>query len=571
VTTCALPYPSDEFTVADPASATGLRLAVPDDLLRPSVVAALGPGGRPVDAFGGRDGFSAIGPVVFETSAPVDPASIPADGGEVVAVFDAATGERAPIRVEVPWEAAARGAPGTVVMAWPDLRWEYGHTYVARLAGARGLLTRPVPPAAVATAGSGGGLLGVIRGDLERIEGLDWARVQQVTRFTVGSRQDAVGGLERMAAIARSTDHPVRNLRVIPPVLDGVASVVRGEVAITDFRDGDGALRPDLPPSTRWIPFLLAVPSRPASPAGAPVAVYGHGLVINKESMLLVARQNALKGVATIGIDAPNHGERIVGEGGYLTDLARPWSIGRLIALPGQGIVDNVSLVAAVQQHLGSLDMSPWRPTGAPGDGVVDLDTRTLLYEGTSMGGVLGVAEVALAPDIDAAFLQVPGVGIADILFHSILWPVFAKAVPPTASGGEAGALVGALTMLLDVSDATHLLEGLADSGRPVVAQIGVGDHIVANSTSDRLVQLLRLPRFGPARTDIRAPWAGDLLPADGRGFVETWPSASSPATQGFVAHLSFTEPSVQALLDTWLDQRLAAEGVLPAGSVGGG
>ena len=53
--------------------------------------------------------------------------------GDVVAVFDLATGARVPLRASVPADAARHGAPDTIVMAWPRARLEYGHTYLARV------------------------------------------------------------------------------------------------------------------------------------------------------------------------------------------------------------------------------------------------------------------------------------------------------------------------------------------------------------------------------------------------------------------------------------------------------
>jgi hypothetical protein len=275
--------------------------------------------------------------------------------------------------------------------------------------------------------------------------------------------------------------------------------------------------------------------------------------------MLLVAAMNARKGVATLGIDVPNHGWRSR-EGGYLLELASPRRLGRLVNMPLQGIVDHVSLVGALQHHLASVDLAPWNPLGPPGDGVADLDPSVLLYEGTSMGAVLGAAEVALIPEIDAAYLQVPGAGVADIIMHSLLWVVFSSVVPHGAAAGDAAALMGAATMLLDPTDSTYLLDGLAASRRPVFVQLGVGDAIVPTPTSERFVHLLGLPRVGPALSDITAAQAGDAIPPDGRGFVEVWSMSSNPTTQGFMAHVSFIEGRSERFLSAWLDQRLRAE-----------
>lgn len=563
VGSCALPYPSDEFVVPDPGSPTGVRLAVPEDLVPTSVLAQLGPGAGFEDAFGDADGFSALSPVIFELDAPVRPESLPPDGGDVLVVTDVDTGERQEVRAEVWADATLRGAPGTVVMAWPALRWEYGHTYVARVAGLQGALPLgPGTPKAITE--RRGHLAGVLE-DLGRVDRIDPRRLQSATRFTVGSRTDAIGGLERMAATTAAEDHPVRNLQTMPPLwFEHGAAIVTGEVRITDFRDDRGVVDPDREPSVGWVPFVLALPREPASPAGAPVVVYGHGLLINKESMTIVASSNARRGLATIGIDIPNHGGRQAGQGGYLLDLTTPGRLGRLVGMPQQGIVDHVSLVSAVLHHLADLDRSPWSPFGAHGDGRPDLDPSLLLYQGTSMGGVLGAAEFALIPELDAAFLQVPGAGILDILSHSLLWPLFSSVIPWSASAGDAAALLGAASMLIDGGDATHLLDGLRGSGRPVVAQVGIADGIVPEFSSDRLVRMLDLPRVGPARTAIAARSGAPALPGDGRGFLEVWANRASSATLGFMGHITFSEPEAERFLDDWLVQRLRASGIGP-------
>jgi hypothetical protein len=558
VRSCALPYPSDEFTVTDQKSATGRRLAMPETLIPENVLDQLGPGGRPGDAFDGADGFSALSPVVFELDRGVRAESLPSDGGDAFVVIDEATGERQQIRAEVWLDATFRGAPGTVVMAWPVTTWDYGHTYVAGVRDLDGLLDDPAPPAAlVEPNGEVSGILDSLAG----ATGHNRSGYQSVTRFTVGSQQSVTAPMRSMTAAARAEDHPVRNLRSNAPLLfEHGAATITGEVRITDFRDAHGVVRPDAPPGHEWVRFVLAVPDR-SDGQPAPVVIYGHGLTINKESMLIVASQNAAHGAATIGIDVPNHGSRQAGQGGYLLDLAKPGELGRLAGMPLQGIIDHVSLTEAIVDHLSSIDLSPWKPFGSPGDGIADLDTSLLLYEGTSMGGVLGAGEFALIPEIDAAFLQVPGAGVVDIISHSWLWPLFSTLIPSSASAGDAAALLGAASMLLDPGDPTHLLDELRDSQRPVVVQVGVGDKVVPEFASDRLVRMLDLPRIGTQRTNILATSQLDSLGADGRGLAEIWPLNSSPATQGLMAHIAFSEPAAQPLLHEWLSQRLDPTG----------
>jgi hypothetical protein len=565
VRSCALPFPSDEFALDDPTAVTGLRLDVPETLVPERIINQLGPGARPADASRGADGYSALTPVTFELPRAVDPASLPRDGGDVFAVFDAVTGERVPIRVELPAEAGRHGAPESVVVAWPRLRYGHGRTYVARI-------TTGLRPRDGVAFTKPAGLAGdsptakELRSTLERIEGNRWNEVVSATRFTVRSLENSTVEIDRMAAIARSEDHPLRNLRVDLPVLvQNASAVVSGEVRISDFRDADGVARASNGSTARWVKFLLVLPERPAGPEGAPIAIYGHGLTVAKETMLLTASANAHMGVATIGIDVPNHGDRQAGfDAGYLLDLTTPRKMGRLASMPVQGVVDHVSLLMAVRDHVGDLELRlpdlPWR-TGAAAPKV---DTSRILYQGTSMGGVLGAGFAALAPELMGAFLQVAGTGTADVIYHSIIWPLFMRLVPEGASTGDAYALMGAATMLLDVADNVNLLDRLRSDDTPVFLAYGVGDGVVLNEASDRMVGLLGLPLVGRqiSRLHSEPPLTGsDEPPADGWGVAQIW--ANAPVElQSFAAHVAFAEPRSARLLEQWTRDRLVASGL---------
>jgi len=562
---CALPFPTDEFSVPDPTTATGRRLTAPDGLIAERVLSRLGPGASQADAFDGADGYSAVTPIIFEFAAPVVPGSVPADGGDVVALFDLVSGERVPLRAGVPVDAARHGGPDTIVMAWPRARLEFGRTYVARVDdGLRARTGGPAPRAPGMSRGDDPHVAS-LRLDLARVEGDRWAQTLSATRFTVRSEANATYELDAMNQIVRSTDHPVRNLRVDPALLiDSASAVVTGEVLLSDFRDADGPARVANGATPSWERFVLVLPERAAGPAGAPVAIYGHGITVAKETMLFTAGTNARRGVATIGIDIPNHGDRQAGEGGYVLDIARSRTFGRLASMPLQGVVDHVSLLMAVQQHLGDLEFTAPATFDRPARPAPRLDVDTVLYQGTSMGGVLGAAFVGLTPEIDGAFLQVTGAGIADIIMNSLVWPLFMGVVPTGAATGDAYALMGAASLLLDHAESTNVLSRLRDRGTPVFVTQGVGDGIVPGATTDRLVSLLDLPLVGPELTSISLPrrsTGGHQVPVDGSGVAQIWPY-SSVELQSFAAHISFGQARSVRLLDEWIAGRLAAEGV---------
>lgn len=562
---CALPFPSDELTVADASTATGRRIRIPEGILPAAGIDALGPGARLSDVEEGADGFSAVGPVYFEMDRSVDPASLPADGGDVLRVYDLTTGRAVPIRAELSPDSFRQGRPNTIVTAWPKVRWEPGHTFVARVH--RGL-TSPFGPPARAAGMDRSELLSPVRSELRRLEGDHWDDTLSATRFTVRSESNATERFDAMVAAARAADHPVRNLEVVPPFLVADASaMVRGEVLLSDFRDAAGVARPQYGPTPTWEPFMMVLPKTPASAAGAPVVVYGHGLLASKETMLAVASTNATRGLATIGVDVPNHGDR-GDEGGSLLDITTPQTLGRLVSMPLQGEVDTVSLVRAVRDHMGRLDLTTAGSTTPGPDGAPDLDTSRILYEGTSMGGVLGASSITAIEGLKGAFLQVPGSGIADILFHSMLWPVFMGVVPAGLSAGDAAAMEGAATLLLDPAENSNVLDRVRRSNLPLFIQYGVGDGVVPNVMTDRLMALAGLPLVGEELAVPGVPVArtgSDAIPADGRGAVQVLTPQGSNWTKPFLAHLSFVlQGRAIEVLDAWLVNRLEAMGLPP-------
>lgn len=564
VGSCGLPFPSDEFTVADPTTSTGRRVVAPEDIFPEALLGRLGPGAAPQDAYADADGFPALSPVIFEFESAVAPGSVPADGGDVIAVFDVVTGERVPLRASVPADAVRHGGRDTIVMAWPRARLDYGRTYVARVSdGLRAAAGGPAPRAP-GMARTSDPRVASLRADLTRLEGDRWDRTLSATRFTVRSRDNATAQLDGMAAVARSQDHPVRITKVDPAVLvQGASAVVTGEVLLSDFRDEHGVADVDHGATGRWERFLLVLPERAAGTDGAPVVIYGHGITTSKESMLFTASINARLGLATIGIDVPNHGDRQT-EGGYVLDIATSRTFGRLASMPLQGVIDHVSLFEAVTEHLGSLQITAPATLQRPARPAVALDTDTVLYEGTSMGGVLGAAFVALTPEVDGAFLQVPGAGIADIIMNSLIWPLFMGVVPAGASTGDAYALMGGASMLLDRGEGANVLERIRLNRTPTFLAYGVGDGVVGNATTDRMISLLDVPVLDPVITDVELPnrrTGSNQVPADGNGAAQIWPN-SSTELQSLGAHLVFGQARSEALLVDWLRGRLSAEGV---------
>lgn len=548
---CVLPYPSLRYMWPERSSSTGYRLALPAGGLPAEVLDQLGPGAGVDAAFGGADGFSAVSPVVFQLPASAEPSSLPVAGGSVVMVWDATTGERLDVRAELAADAFRYRAAGSVLMVWPRVTWPYGHRIVVavtdRLRFVAGSPSRPAVDERV---------LDIL---VAQPGAPTPASVLDATAFVVRSRANALGNLDALTAGVRADPHPVRAVRAESwPFVAGTV-LVTGEVALTDYRDPDGVIPSSSPPSRRtlWTPFSMVLPLQPRTGRGAPVAIYGHGISTSKESMIFVADRNARAGIATIGIDIPNHGTRTQ-EGGYLLELASPGKFGRLVGMVLQGELDQLSLLLAVRSSLRGLDLvTTGRPLPAP-DGRPDLNVDRVYYQGTSMGGFLGVSFLAMAPEVEAAFLQVPGSGTVDTLYHSLLWSLFTSVLPSRVSAGESAALVGTAAMLFDRADNANVAERVRRSAVPVRVVYAAYDGTVPNPSTDRLLRLLDLPLAGPllapavgVRLVGAAPPDPDRVATqiDTAGQRQSWAAA-------LLTHTAFIDPGPMADLDAWLSRR---------------
>ena len=574
VDTCGLPYPSNQFSVPDATSPTGIRLKVSDDIVRSEVLDQLPASLRPERIYSGQDGFSAAGPIVFEFNGSINPSSVPQDGGTSIQVFDVANGKRVGIDVDVWAEAAERGGNNRIALVWPESRFPFGHTlraYATRsITGAAGSLSSS-PAVDTAVEQDSGGIA-----SFAQTHGIQPGEILSFTEFTVRSQASATGPVDQMVALTRQEEHPVRNLQVAPNFLfmDGISSFVSGEVRSTEFRTlADGGIPKDLVPKPSWVQFLMTRPAH-APATGAPIVIYSHGLGIPKETMLLMAGQNAQLGMATISIDQPNHGVRTAPDGGYVFDLVTPSGLTRLNGLLQQSAVDHVALLRAIQTQLTTLDAAPYnlfKPLAA--DGRPDLDTARVFLEGTSLGGFVGTTFLAQAPEISGATFQVAGAGVLHTLSNSFFWKYgfsdkggFRGVIPRGSTAGEAALLVAAAQFIVDAGDPLNFADRVGDRKVPFHLIYSDGDGTVNNASTRALLQLAGIPIYG--RVLVPEPHLGysPALPADGRG---AWQISSNEIPQlgplndarALLTHATFMSEAAYAETGAWFRQRLNSAG----------
>lgn len=555
---CNLPYPSDRWLVEDASTATGVRLEIPTDVVPENVRSAFGDYDVLADAMVNADGFSPVTPMAWQLPEGLARDAVPADGGELIQVWDATTGERVRVNVEVSNLQTDERGVHNIIVAYPATRFEPGH----RIFGGVVTGVAAVTGGLASASGSKAWASDATRNAAAQVTpGIPWDQYLAATSFTVRSDESFTTDVDRMVGLIEAADHPMRNLSVSPPVLGG-ALLVSGQIRSLDFRGEYGAIPRDgsAVGKERWLDFLLVLPQRPATAQGAPVIVYSHGLIASKETMLVVADQNARKGFATIAIDKPNHGSRL--QGGPIYDLIWPRNLPRVQSLLLQAVLDDVSLIQAVKQHGAELDQYPANPVRGNGDGTPDLNPDHLYFAGTSLGGVLGAAAVGLAPDIDGAYFQVPGSGIIDTLFHSLAWDLFHTLVPSAADYGDAHVLTFFAQTLLDRADNTHYLGRIRERGIPMFLSYAIDDGLVRNQSTERMAEILGLPMVGDQRGPIPerlTQGALATMPADGRGFGQI-PTQQIPDTllKRLLTHVQFIDPISVSMLDDWLDGRLA-------------
>lgn len=384
-------FPSDRFTVADPAQNTGRRvhLPLPNCAARPTDC-------EDVEVLNTLDGFNLQPRLSIPFDGPIDVSSPTSEAVFLIELGDpvnARDGGGRKIGInQVVWDPGtntlhaesdellqqhtryalivtravrdASGAPIGVTEAFQRFRQtergDYKHAlleavHAARLAGVR---EEEIAMASVFTTQSATAILEKIRDQIKAgsVDRADFG-VGPAGSLTVFNRSDVTGMTwnRQMTAGPALSSTPLNvGLLDLHRLSDGQSVV--GRIAFGKFRSPDYMSHPGefIPPvPTRSVPavqgwndvyFNLFLPSGPAPGGGWPVAIVGHGSGGAKEGFPLgIAATMADRGIATVTINAVGHG---FGPGSTLTvSLVGALSVtfasgGRGIDQDGNGTID---------------------------------------------------------------------------------------------------------------------------------------------------------------------------------------------------------------------------------------
>ena len=232
-----------------------------------------------------------------------------------------------------------------------------------------------------------------------------------------------------------------------------------------------------------------------------------------------------------------------------------------------QSTLDMASVMTALKTSLANLDVAPakdnwWhRIWYSGGINTPDIDSNHIIYQGTSMGGVLGTSFVATAPDLKTAFVQVTGVGMSNILSHSTLFETFGfnNMIPASASGGEAALFMHALQHQVDHGDAINFAHYIRNpikgrESRGLIVQYGLGDKVVFNGSTEALAEIAQLPLMTPAIKSIPHLAYHDEY-QNGYGLVQTSPLLPTAGLLDHIlGHASFIRADSILALKLWVD-----------------
>lgn len=574
VKTCAMPVPSDIYALEDSSSPTGMRLFYPDGIARQELLSVLPSSLMPDRVINGSTGYSAATSVSFELPQAPNLLTLPIDGGESVVAFNLKTGERVPVRAQISEYARSKrvSEPSQIIEIYPRARWSFGERHVVfvtkTLKAADGKDLAPSSGFLQAISQDGSPLSEYYEPIIQFIETKGYSRHEllSATFFTIRDEHEVTDGLARLSAHVYQQEHPLRNLKIRHKLFGPVGAHVSGEVLVHNFRDEQGSMIYDTNQARQnWVRFRMTLP-RTASKNAAPVAIFGHGIGFIKESGFDTAVNNAKMGIATIGIDHPNHGSRISADGGWVGFLMNTDDVPRQVGMMNQISIDQMSLLKAVRTSIGNLDILP-RQKRSPlvttdtnrGDGKPDLDTSRVYYHGVSLGGVLGSAFVALAPDLKGTVLTVTGTGVTNILSGSALWdPFFSRMVPKIATGAEALLLKTAMQHVLDYGDAINFIHqfrnpvGMA-TPKPVMIVAVDGDQIVPNFSTVAYAEIADLPLVGDQLFDLHTQH--QLHFTDGYGVIQlpAITRTGNARLDGFMGH--FTSERANQQVNDWIRQ----------------
>ncbi|MEC7988256.1 MAG: hypothetical protein VX278_24025, partial [Myxococcota bacterium] len=250
-----------------------------------------------------------------------------------------------------------------------------------------------------------------------------------------------------------------------------------------------------------WLPLQQDEP--------APVVVYGHGINNTAEDGALIAQHVVPMGLAVVSADALFHGSHPTAN----PDAALPalnflgvnlsafvFDTPNLRGSFGQSTAERLQMIRLLEQN-----------PDVDGDGVEDLDMRTLIYHGFSLGGMMGPQLLATKPTFGAAALVAGGGNLPLFVTDTQVMQDYLLSLMEVLVGtrDDYDIIVPVIQAAVDESDpaiwARHILENRLDTADPpdLLFPVSVIDGDVPPSAGQALARAFEIPHLSPISTTV--------------------------------------------------------------------
>ena len=487
-TRCLLPWPSSTFTVADPSTRTGLRLAVSRASL---------PHDDDPTPLNRVDGYSVATALAVGFPAALEPALSGQKQTTAVRLLDG-EGREVPLRLHVVPDHTSDAA---LLIAYPLRPLAYDTDYVAVVldevrpaAGGSFSAPRAVEVALERAAAESDEEFALAayhaptRALLARA-GIDPLGVLRVWDFTTRSADGVSGPMGAMRAQALA----VVQAGGLEIALDRAELRTSGGLELLGRVGGLPLFLTDAKVLSRGadeLPFPIAaheVPFRAVLPAGAgplPVVVFGHGTGsdVNDDDLDDVFLAT---GAAKLNLEFDGWTRGTV-PSTFLDFAAALSGSERSTARLAQSLTDASALEHALGAQLGAALAAPTVLGVTNPAAGRSVDRERIGYFGSSLGGTLGYAHVQAEPALKGAVLNVPGAGCTQFLLHAEQWKqldaVFAE-LNPSAIDRALALLMAQTSWDLVDGAAWSMLPGATP--KPLLIQESIGDPVLPNLGSE--------------------------------------------------------------------------------------
>lgn len=551
---CLLPFPSDALTTDDASTATGRRVALPQDQLPANADGVVVDVSRQNRADGFSPGSAAlmlIPGVDPDGSAlpPITDIARSLDDGSGSVVIDATTGERWPHWAELDANADDPARQGLFLR--PAVNYPDGHRIVI---GLRNLVDgdgAPIEPTETFRAyrdrlETDVDVVEARRPAMERVfadlEAAGVARDELVLawEFTVISTESLTGPLVHMRDDAFSILGDAAPAFTVDSVRrdDGdTHTIIEGTYEVPMYLTGDGTSGsglnlvgdPDLPEvNGTWDSVyrcMIHDNTTAADPGGG--VLYGHGLLGTRNQVtsagprLLAEHHNhVICGTDLIGMADEDVGNAIAALGNLSTFHTLS---DRLL----QGHLNTLFLGRLLRHADGFVAHEAFRDDA--GDAL--LDTGQLAYYGISQGGIMGPVSTAVSTDWNRGVFGVPGVNYSTLLNRSIDFDAYQAVLDPAYPDKlDQAQLLLLIQMLWDRGEGNGYVNHYTDPLDGLDPKVGLihgalGDHQVANVAMDVMARSMGASVVWPAVGEGRST---DVEPFWGIPWIEEYPFEGS-------------------------------------------